>query len=61
MNFGQYLDLNYLKTLNNNIKLVENGIKSDSDILNQWWYSLRSFLEVEREEPNYLQWSKKND
>lgn len=59
-NFGQYLDTNYLKTLNSNLVQIEKGIKSDEEILNQWWFSLRSFLQSSKEDGKLLHWDKKN-
>jgi len=47
-NFGQYLDVNYIKTLNHSISQVESGKKSSEEVLNQWWFSLRSFLQSEK-------------
>lgn len=60
-NFGQYLDTNYLKTLNHNLTMIERGLKSDEEILNQWWFSLRSFLQSSKEEGKFLEWNKKNN
>jgi DNA topoisomerase IA len=57
-NFGQYLDTNYIKTLNNNMSLIEKGRINDKEFLNYWWFSLRSFLQTHTEEEKVLQWKR---
>jgi DNA topoisomerase IA len=59
-NFGQYLDINYLKTLTGSIQEIQRGVKQEADFLNSWWYSLRSFLSSHNTEEKILAWKKKN-
>jgi len=56
--FGQYLDTNYLKTLNINLSLIERDLQQDREFLNHWWFSLRSFLQSSKEDKKVLEWKK---
>jgi DNA topoisomerase IA len=57
-NFGQYIDLNYHRTLNQIIKEIETGQKDDIEVLQNWWKCFRTFLE-EEESQEMLSWKKK--
>lgn len=52
--FGQYLDQNYVMTLNSNLNDISRGLKNDKEFLNSWWYSLRNFLDSQSDETKLL-------